>query len=145
MTIPLRKSHPLFKILNGADVDLPAPANILALWDFGSLLGRCRVIQTVTGLFLAIHYTADVNLAFSSVTHICRWFLRTLHANEALFFFICLFVHIGRGIYYDSFLPSRLIRRSCYLLLLVITTTFLVYDPPWGQIAFWGATVIAYF
>lgn len=147
MTIPIRKSHPLFKILNGAIVDLPAPANISTLWNFGSLLGLCLVIQIVTGLFLAIHYTAHVDLAFSSVAHICRdvnygWLLRTLHANGASFFFICLYIHTGRGIYYGSFLYLHAWSVGVVILLLVIATAFLGYVLPWGQISFWGATVI---
>lgn len=147
MTIPIRKSHPLFKILNGAIVDLPAPANISTLWNFGSLLGLCLVIQIVTGLFLAMHYTAHVDLAFSSVAHICRdvnygWLLRTLHANGASFFFICLYIHTGRGIYYGSFLYLHAWSVGVVILLLVIATAFLGYVLPWGQISFWGATVI---
>lgn len=91
MNKPLRNSHPLFKIANNALVDLPAPINISRWWNFGSLLGLCLIIQILTGLFLAIHYTADINLAFYSVNHICRdvnygWLLRTLHANGASFF-----------------------------------------------------------
>ena len=147
MTIPIRKSHPLFIILNGAIVDLPAPANISTLWNFGSLLGLCLVIQIVTGLFLAMHYTAHVDLAFSSVAHICRdvnygWLLRTLHANGASFFFICLYIHTGRGIYYGSFLYLHAWSVGVVILLLVIATAFLGYVLPWGQISFWGATVI---
>lgn len=96
MNKPLRSSHPLFKIANNALVDLPAPINISSWWNFGSLLGLCLIIQILTGLFLAIHYTADVNLAFYRVNHICRdvnfgWLLRTIHANGASFF---LFVFI---------------------------------------------------
>ena len=147
MTIPIRKSHPLFKIANGALVDLPAPANISTFWNFGSLLGLCLVTQLVTGLFLAIHYTAHVDLAFSSVAHICRdvnfgWLLRTLHANGASFFFICLYLHTGRGIYYGSFLNLHAWSVGVVILLLVIATAFLGYVLPWGQISFWGATVI---
>ena len=147
MTIPIRKSHPLIKIANGALVDLPAPANISTLWNFGSLLGLCLVIQLVTGLFLAIHYTAHIDLAFSRVAHICRdvnygWLLRTLHANGASFFFICLYIHTGRGIYYGSFLYLHAWSVGVVILLLVIATAFLGYVLPWGQISFWGATVI---
>ena len=99
MNIPLRTKHPLLKIANNALVDLPAPINISAWWNFGSLLGLCLIIQILTGLFLAIHYTADINLAFNSVNHICRdvnygWLLRTLHANGASFFFICIYCGI---------------------------------------------------
>nr|YP_010240839.1 cytochrome b [Calohilara tibetensis]QTG40247.1 cytochrome b [Calohilara tibetensis] len=144
---PLRSSHPLFKIANNALVDLPAPINISAWWNFGSLLGLCLIIQILTGLFLAMHYTADISLAFDSVNHICRdvnygWLLRTLHANGASFFFICLYLHVGRGMYYGSFLfiPTWLV--GVVLLFLVMGTAFMGYVLPWGQMSFWGATVI---
>ena len=147
MTIPIRKSHPLFKIANGAVVDLPAPANISTLWNFGSLLGLCLIMQIATGLFLAMHYTAHIDLAFSRVAHICRdvnygWLLRTLHANGASFFFICLYIHTGRGVYYGSFLYLHAWSVGVIIFLLVIATAFLGYVLPWGQISFWGATVI---
>lgn len=147
MTIPIRKSHPLFKIANGAVVDLPAPANISTLWNFGSLLGLCLILQIATGLFLAMHYTAHIDLAFSRVAHICRdvnygWLLRTLHANGASFFFICLYIHTGRGVYYGSFLYLHAWSVGVIIFLLVMATAFLGYVLPWGQISFWGATVI---
>nr|QHN56428.1 cytochrome b [Dohrniphora cornuta] len=147
MNKPMRTSHPLFKIANNALVDLPAPINISAWWNFGSLLGLCLVIQILTGLFLAMHYTADINLAFNSVNHICRdvnygWFLRTLHANGASFFFICIYLHVGRGIYYNSylFIPTWFV--GVIILFLVMGTAFMGYVLPWGQMSFWGATVI---
>nr|URW97637.1 cytochrome b [Lysmata sp. 1 LQZ-2020] len=145
--MPLRKSHPLFKIANGAIVDLPTPANISTLWNFGSLLGLCLIIQLATGLFLAMHYTAHIDYAFSSVAHICRdvnygWLLRTLHANGASFFFICLYMHIGRGIYYGSFMYLHTWSVGVIILFLVMGTAFLGYVLPWGQMSFWGATVI---
>lgn len=147
MNKPLRSSHPLFKIANNALVDLPAPINISSWWNFGSLLGLCLIIQILTGLFLAIHYTADINLAFNSVNHICRdvnygWFLRTLHANGASFFFICIYLHVGRGIYYNSYLFIPTWSVGVIILFLVIGTAFIGYVLPWGQISFWGATVI---
>ncbi|YP_002808481.1 cytochrome b (mitochondrion) [Palaemon carinicauda] len=147
MAAPIRKSHPLFSIANGALVDLPTPANISTLWNFGSLLGLCLVVQIATGLFLAMHYTADITLAFSSVAHICRdvnygWLLRATHANGASFFFICLYSHIGRGIYYGSFLYMHTWSVGVIILFLVIATAFLGYVLPWGQMSFWGATVI---
>lgn len=147
MNKPIRNSHPLFKIANNALVDLPAPVNISTWWNFGSLLGLCLIIQIITGLFLAIHYTADITLAFDRVTHICRdvnygWLLRTLHANGASFFFICLYLHIGRGIYYGSYLYTPTWIAGIILLFLVIGTAFIGYVLPWGQISFWGATVI---
>lgn len=147
MNKPLRTSHPLFKIANNALVDLPAPINISTWWNFGSLLGLCLIIQILTGLFLAMHYTADVNLAFYSVNHICRdvnygWLLRTLHANGASFFFICIYLHVGRGIYYRSYLFTPTWIIGVIILFLVIATAFIGYVLPWGQISFWGATVI---
>nr|APT41450.1 cytochrome b [Micropygomyia cayennensis] len=147
MNKPLRSSHPLFKIMNNALVDLPAPINISAWWNFGSLLGLCLIIQILTGLFLAMHYTADVSLAFNSVTHICRdvnygWLLRTLHANGASFFFICIYAHIGRGIYYNSFLYIPTWSVGVLILFIVMGTAFMGYVLPWGQMSFWGATVI---
>nr|QFK69681.1 cytochrome b [Parapenaeopsis tenella] len=147
MTMPIRKSHPLFKIANGAVVDLPAPTNISTLWNFGSLLGLCLIVQIATGLFLAMHYTAHIDLAFSSVAHICRdvnygWLLRTLHANGASFFFICLYIHTGRGIYYSSFLYLHAWSVGVIIFLLTMGTAFLGYVLPWGQMSFWGATVI---
>nr|YP_973152.1 cytochrome b [Cydistomyia duplonotata]ABH03691.1 cytochrome b [Cydistomyia duplonotata] len=147
MNKPLRQEHPLFKIMNNALVDLPAPVNISSWWNFGSLLGLCLVIQILTGLFLAMHYTADITMAFDSVTHICRdvnygWLLRTLHANGASFFFICIYLHVGRGIYYGSYLfePTWLV--GVVILFLVMGTAFMGYVLPWGQMSFWGATVI---
>lgn len=147
MNKPLRLRHPLLKIANNALVDLPAPSNISAWWNFGSLLGLCLIIQIATGLFLAIHYTADIEIAFNSVTHICRdvnygWLLRTLHANGASFFFICIYIHIGRGIYYGSYLYHITWTVGVLILFLVIATAFIGYVLPWGQISFWGATVI---
>nr|YP_010693202.1 cytochrome b [Zeugodacus triangularis]WCB98487.1 cytochrome b [Zeugodacus triangularis] len=147
MNKPLRTQHPLFKIANNALVDLPAPVNISAWWNFGSLLGLCLIIQIMTGLFLAMHYTADINLAFNSVNHICRdvnygWLLRTLHANGASFFFICIYLHIGRGMYYGSYLFTPTWLVGVLILFLVMATAFMGYVLPWGQMSFWGATVI---
>lgn len=147
MNKPLRKQHPLLKIINNALVDLPAPSNISSWWNFGSLLGVCLIIQIITGIFLAIHYTADTILAFNSVNHICRdvnngWLLRTLHANGASFFFICIYFHIGRGIYYGSYKYLYTWIVGVILLFLTIGTAFIGYVLPWGQISFWGATVI---
>jgi len=147
MNKPIRIKHPLFKIANNALVDLPAPINISSWWNFGSLLGLCLIIQILTGLFLAIHYTADINIAFNRVNHICRdvnygWLLRTLHANGASFFFICIYLHVGRGIYYGSYLFTPTWIIGVIILFLVIGTAFIGYVLPWGQISFWGATVI---
>nr|ACZ64827.1 cytochrome b [Poecilia wingei]ACZ64828.1 cytochrome b [Poecilia wingei] len=143
----LRKSHPLLKIANDALVDLPTPLNISAWWNFGSLLGLCLVAQILTGLFLAMHYTSDISLAFSSVAHICRdvnygWLIRNMHANGASLFFICLYLHIGRGLYYGSYLFKETWNIGVILFLLVMMTAFVGYVLPWGQMSFWGATVI---
>nr|AFN06999.1 cytochrome b [Labeo cf. barbatus CTOL3951]BAU46312.1 cytochrome b [Labeo cf. barbatus CBM-ZF-11784] len=143
----LRKTHPLIKIANDALIDLPTPSNISAWWNFGSLLGMCLVTQILTGLFLAMHYTSDISTAFSSVTHICRdvnygWLIRNMHANGASFFFICIYMHIARGLYYGSYLYKETWNIGVVLLLLVMMTAFLGYVLPWGQMSFWGATVI---
>nr|YP_009758747.1 cytochrome b [Anaxyrus americanus]QIN90662.1 cytochrome b [Anaxyrus americanus] len=143
----LRKTHPLIKIINNSFIDLPSPANISSLWNFGSLLGVCLIAQIATGLFLAMHYTADTSMAFSSVAHICRdvnngWLLRNLHANGASFFFICIYLHIGRGMYYGSYLFKETWNIGVILLFLVMATAFVGYVLPWGQMSFWGATVI---
>ena len=147
MRRPIRKIHPVLKMVNGALVDLPAPSNLSIWWNFGSLLGLCLGLQIVTGLFLAIHYTAHVDLAFNSVVHITRdvsygWLLRSLHANGASWFFICIYFHIGRGIYYGSFLYQHTWNIGVILLFLTMGTAFLGYVLPWGQMSFWGATVI---
>nr|YP_009700377.1 cytochrome b [Xenopus epitropicalis]QEQ13409.1 cytochrome b [Xenopus epitropicalis] len=143
----IRKSHPLIKIVNNSFIDLPAPSNLSSWWNFGSLLGICLITQIVTGLFLAMHYTADTSMAFSSVAHICRdvnygWLIRNLHANGASFFFICIYLHIGRGMYYGSFLFKETWNIGVILLFLVMATAFVGYVLPWGQMSFWGATVI---
>lgn len=147
MNKPIRTSHPLFKIANNALIDLPAPSNIRTWWNFGSLLGLCLAIQIVTGLFLAIHYCPNIEIAFSRVAHICRdinygWLLRTLHANGASIFFICIYLHIGRGIYYGSYKFLHTWSVGVIILFLTIATAFIGYVLPWGQISFWGATVI---
>jgi len=147
MATNIRKTHPILKIINQTLVDLPAPSNISLWWNFGSLLGLCLIIQIITGLFLAIHYTADISIAFSSVVHICRdvnygWLIRNIHANGASLFFICVYLHIARGLYYGSYLNKETWNIGVILLFLLIATAFVGYVLPWGQISFWGATVI---
>nr|AYQ19117.1 cytochrome b [Lamiinae sp. 4 ACP-2013] len=147
MKMPIRKTSPLLKIINGSLIDLPTPSNISTLWNFGSLLGLCLGIQIITGLFLAMHYCSHVDLAFDSVAHICRnvnygWLIRTLHANGASFFFICLYIHIGRGIYYSSYNLIETWLIGVTIFFMVMGTAFLGYVLPWGQMSFWGATVI---
>ena len=147
MFAPIRKSHPLATIANNAVVDLPAPLNISIWWNFGSLLGLTLVVQILTGLFLAMHYTPHVDLAFSSVAHIARdvnngWLMRNLHANGGSWFFICLYLHIGRGIYYRSYFYIEVWNIGVIILIATIAAAFVGYVLPWGQIRFWGATVI---
>lgn len=145
--INLRKNHALIKIINNALVDLPAPVNISAWWNFGSLLGVCLITQILTGLFLAIHYTADISISFNRVSHISRdvnygWLLRATHANGASFFFICLYIHTGRGIYYSSYFYTHTWSIGVIILLILIATAFIGYVLIWGQMSFWAATVI---
>nr|AMJ17401.1 cytochrome b [Spilarctia subcarnea] len=143
----LRKTHPIIKILNGSLIDLPSPSNISYWWNFGSLLAFCLIIQILTGLFLTMYYSANIELAFYSVNYICRnvnygWLIRTLHANGASFFFICIYLHIGRGIYYESFNLKYTWMIGVIILFLLMATAFMGYVLPWGQMSFWGATVI---
>nr|ABV45613.1 cytochrome b [Mammuthus primigenius]ABV45626.1 cytochrome b [Mammuthus primigenius]ANH55020.1 cytochrome b [Mammuthus primigenius]APA38671.1 cytochrome b [Mammuthus primigenius]AUJ22362.1 cytochrome b [Mammuthus primigenius] len=143
----IRKSHPLLKIINKSFIDLPTPSNISTWWNFGSLLGACLITQILTGLFLAMHYTPDTMTAFSSMSHICRdvnygWIIRQLHSNGASIFFLCLYTHIGRNIYYGSYLYSETWNTGIMLLLITMATAFMGYVLPWGQMSFWGATVI---
>nr|YP_008757870.1 cytochrome b [Sepiella inermis]AGS18377.1 cytochrome b [Sepiella inermis] len=147
MLSSLRKNHPVLKIVNNSVVDLPAPINLSIWWNFGSLLGLCLGVQIVSGLFLAMHYTSCVDMAFDSVIHIMRdvnygWVLRYVHANGASFFFICLYIHAGRGIYYKSYMMMETWNIGIILLFLVMGTAFVGYVLPWGQMSFWGATVI---
>nr|AJB43605.1 cytochrome b [Diphylla ecaudata] len=142
-----RKTHPLLKIINNSFTDLPAPLDLSTWWNFGSLLGVCLTVQILTGLFLAMHYTSDTATAFNSVAHICRdvnygWLIRYTHANGASMFFICLYLHVGRGLYYGSYLFSETWNVGIILLLTIMATAFMGYVLPWGQMSFWGATVI---
>nr|YP_009128280.1 cytochrome b [Promalactis suzukiella]AJO68675.1 cytochrome b [Promalactis suzukiella] len=145
--IAIRKTHPILKIINNSLIDLPSPSNISSWWNFGSLLALCLMIQIITGLFLTMYYTANIELAFYSVNYICRnvnngWLIRTIHANGASFFFICIYLHIGRGIYYESFNLKLTWMIGVIILFLLMATAFMGYVLPWGQMSFWGATVI---
>lgn len=147
MFSPLRKSHSLLKIIRNVMVDLPSPRRISLWWNLGSLLGLCLVVQVVSGLLLSFHYCASADLRFDSVVHIVQnvnlgWFLRRVHVNGGTFFFICLYVHIGRGIYYGRYIRVLTWFVGVVLFIITIATAFLGYVLPWGQISFWGATVI---
>ena len=144
---PIRTTHPAIKIINRSLIDLPAPNNISIWWNYGSLLGLCLVIQVATGLFLRIHYSPNIEMAFSSAAHIRRdvnygWLLRALHANGASIFFLFIYLHAGRGLYYGSFNLKETWNIGVILYILTIATAFTGYVLPWGQIRFWGATVI---
>nr|ACT80202.1 cytochrome b [Bradysia amoena] len=136
------------KLMYNSLINLPAPSNISTWWNFGSLLGLCLMIQIITGLFLTMHYSANIMIAFDSVIHICRdvnygWLIRTFHANGASFFFFCIYFHIGRGIYYNSYMyMMETWMVGVLLLFLTMGTAFMGYVLPWGQMSFWGATVI---
>jgi ubiquinol-cytochrome c reductase cytochrome b subunit len=145
----LAKKHPVLSILNTFLVDSPLPTNINYLWSFGSILGLCFVVQLVTGILLAMHYTPHVDLAFISVEHIMRdvnygWLLRYVHANGASMFFMMVYIHIARGLYYGSYTHPRELLWSVgvIIFLIMIGTAFLGYVLPWGQMSFWAATVI---
>nr|AKQ53276.1 cytochrome b [Tenthredo tienmushana] len=147
MNKPIRLSNQIIKIFNNSLIDLPSPSNISTLWNFGSLLGLCLSIQLVTGIFLAMHYTANIELAFYSTVHICRdvnngWLMRSLHMNGASLFFFCIYTHIGRGMYYGSFHFTKTWITGVMMLFLVMGAAFMGYVLPWGQMSFWGATVI---
>nr|YP_009455666.1 cytochrome b [Saturnia haraldi]AUG90770.1 cytochrome b [Saturnia haraldi] len=144
---PIRKIHPIMKIINNSLIDLPSPSNISMWWNFGSLLALCLITQILTGLFLTMYYTANIELAFFSVNYICRnvnygWLIRTLHASGASFFFICIYFHTGRGIYYESFNLKYTWFVGVIILFMLMATAFMGYVLPWGQMSFWGATVI---
>nr|WGO57975.1 cytochrome b [Perisphaerus sp. 1 ZQW-2023b] len=147
MNKPIRIKNPTLNIINNALIDLPSPSNINSWWNFGSLLGLCLMIQIMTGIFLAMHYCPNIETAFYSINHICRnvnygWLLRTLHANGASFFFICIYIHIGRGIYYSSYKLMYTWYMGVLILLITMATAFMGYVLLWGQMSFWGATVI---
>jgi ubiquinol-cytochrome c reductase cytochrome b subunit len=145
----LLKTHVLLRLVNSYIVDSPQPANISYLWNFGSLLGVCLIIQILTGAFLAMHYQPHVDFAFNSVEHIMRdvnngWILRYIHANVASFFFIFVYMHVGRGLYYGSYKSPRILVWSIgvIILILMMAIAFLGYVLPYGQMSLWGATVI---
>jgi ubiquinol-cytochrome c reductase cytochrome b subunit len=143
------KSHPLLKLVNNYLIDSSEPSNISYLWNFGSLLALCLVIQIITGVTLAMHYSPNVLEAFNSIEHIMRdvnngWLVRYLHSNTASAFFFLVYLHIGRGIYYGSYRSPRTLvwALGTVILILMMATAFLGYVLPYGQMSLWGATVI---
>lgn len=144
----LLKSHSLLSLANSYVIDSPQPSNLNYAWNFGSLLALCLGIQIVTGVTLAMHYTPNIDLAFISVEHIMRdvnygWMIRYLHANTASFFFLFVYLHIGRGLYYGSYKAPRALPWSIgvIILILMMATAFLGYVLPWGQMSLWGSLV----
>jgi ubiquinol-cytochrome c reductase cytochrome b subunit len=143
------KSNSLLKMVNSYVIDSPQPSNLSYLWNFGSLLAFCLIIQIVTGVTLGMHYTPNVLEAFDSVEHIMRdvnngWLIRYLHSNTASAFFFIVYLHIGRGLYYGSYKAPRTIvwTIGTIILILMMATAFLGYVLPYGQMSLWGATVI---
>nr|QNL35746.1 cytochrome b [Phrynocephalus forsythii] len=141
-----KTQSPIIKTINPL-INLPTPSNISAYWNFGSLLGMTLIIQLVTGIFLAAHFTASTTMAFDSMIHILRdvnfgWLMQNIHANGASMFFLCIYMHIGRGNYYGSYLYKKTWNIGIILLLLTMATAFMGYVLPWGQMSFWAATVI---
>nr|YP_010596820.1 cytochrome b [Stenocephus fraxini]WAK85079.1 cytochrome b [Stenocephus fraxini] len=145
--LKLSKSNPMINIIYNSLIKLPTPLNISVWWNFGSLLGLCLLTQIMSGLFLSMHYCPNIDLAFSSVIHICRdvnfgWLMRLIHMNGASFFFICLYLHMGRGIYYMSYKFTKVWIIGVMIIFSTMATAFLGYVLPWGQMSYWGATVI---
>lgn len=139
----------MLNTLNSFLLDYPVPPNISYLWNFGVLAAFCLAVQIITGIFLAMFYVPSAENAFSSVQYIMRdinygWLIRYIHANGASFFFIVVYVHIFRGLYYNSYVTPRELLWSLGVIILIvmILTAFLGYVLPWGQMSFWAATVI---
>nr|YP_011036486.1 cytochrome b [Jogocerus viraktamathi]WRK19237.1 cytochrome b [Jogocerus viraktamathi] len=147
MNKPTRKSNNLILIINNSLIDLPAPINLSYLWNMGSILGLCLMIQLISGVMLSMHYTANIELAFNSVSHISRdvnygWLIRIMHSNGASLFFMIMYIHTGRGMYYSSYKMIKTWYMGVIIMLMTMATAFLGYVLPWGQMSFWGATVI---
>nr|YP_010963586.1 cytochrome b [Telingana formosanus]WKZ08069.1 cytochrome b [Telingana formosanus] len=141
------KSNKLLNIMSNSLIYLPTPTNLSTWWNFGSILGLCLIIQLMSGILLSMHYTANIEFAFNSINHIMRdvnygWLMRTIHANGASLFFMCMFMHVGRGMYYSSYKFYNTWYSGVIIMLLTMATAFLGYVLPWGQMSFWGATVI---
>jgi ubiquinol-cytochrome c reductase cytochrome b subunit len=145
----LIKKDPILNIIDGTFISYPVPSNINYFWNLGSIAGIILVLQIITGILLAMHYTPHIDYAFLSVEHIMRdvnygWFLRYMHANGASMFFIIVYIHMARGLYYGSYIKPRHKAWSIgvVLFLLMMATAFMGYVLPWHQMSYWGATVI---
>nr|YP_010586626.1 cytochrome b [Triaenodes qinglingensis]UZZ44440.1 cytochrome b [Triaenodes qinglingensis] len=142
-----KNTHPIISIINNSLIKLPTPSSISFWWNMGSILGICLMVQIITGLLLTMHYTPHMDLAFFSINHIYRntnmgWFTRTMHANGASMFFFFMYLHIGRNIYYNSYNLIMAWFSGIIILFILMATAFMGYVLPWGQMSFWGATVI---
>nr|ACT80189.1 cytochrome b [Asphondylia rosetta] len=147
MYIKMKNNLSFIKFINNSLINLPTPLNIKLTWNMGSLLGICLIIQLISGLFLAFRYSPDINLAFKSINLIMNeswngFLIRNIHANGASLFFLFIYIHIGRGIYYKSFLFKNTWIIGTLILLLLMMSAFMGYVLPWGQMSFWGSTVI---
>lgn len=142
-----RKNHPLLKIVNSTLVDLPSPANLSVNWNYGSLLGLILIIQLVSGIVLATRFSGHSDISFDSVISIYQdsnygWLLRLVHSTGASFFFLFIYLHIGRGLYYGSYIYPEVWNIGVVIYLILMGTAFLGYVLPWGQMSYWAATVI---
>nr|YP_009905723.1 cytochrome b [Ochetellus glaber]QGW36340.1 cytochrome b [Ochetellus glaber] len=142
----MKKSKMMY-FLNNTLLNLPTPSNISYLWNFGSLLGMFLMIQIISGFILSMHYCPNTLLAFNSIIHIIQnvnygWLMHNIHINGASMFFICMYIHISRGLYYNSFMLKNTWMIGVSILFISMATAFLGYVLPWGQMSFWGATVI---
>nr|AMX74116.1 cytochrome b [Chiropterargas boueti] len=142
-----RKSNKLYNMINMTLIDLPTPSNITYFWNMGSLLATCLIIQMITGFMLSMHYKSDITLAFNSISHISRdmnmgWLTRSTHSNMVSMFFILIYMHIGRGLYHSSFQNKKVWLSGIMILISLMMTAFMGYVLPWGQMSYWGATVI---
>nr|QNS23235.1 cytochrome b [Metschnikowia orientalis] len=145
----MRKTNPYLALANSYLMDSPQPSSINYWWNVGSLLGLCLVMQMASGMFLAMHYSSNIELAFDSVEHMMRdvnggWLMRYMHANGASFFFMCLYLHMGKALYYGSYKTPRVLVWSMGVMMFMLTmaTAFMGYCTVYGQMSHWGATVM---
>nr|YP_010463775.1 cytochrome b [Spelaeomysis bottazzii]UUL70724.1 cytochrome b [Spelaeomysis bottazzii] len=147
MVILMRKDHPLMKPINSTIMDMPVPLNISFMWNYGSILGMILMFQIMSGLFLSFHYIPDTILAFDSISKIMHsinygWIIRYTHANGATFFFFFIYMHLFRNLYFNSYKMQFTWNSGVIILLTLMGTAFVGYILPWGQMSFWGTTVI---
>nr|YP_010560316.1 cytochrome b [Euxiphydria potanini]AYV97254.1 cytochrome b [Xiphydria sp. ZJUH 2008002]UYW35406.1 cytochrome b [Euxiphydria potanini] len=147
MNLSFMKNYKIPKMFFYSLINLPTPINISSWWNFGSILGLFLLIQIMSGFFLSFHYSANINYAFLSIIHINNninngWIIHAIHSNGASFFFLSMYCHIGRGIYYGSFNFKYTWLIGTFIYLFSMMTAFMGYVLPWGQMSFWGATVI---